>query len=92
MKKMPLRFTIPSIVLASVALLFNFVSAASYDYVFAIILICDICSALCLIPLIKLGLRWNYVVITVATVIIYTALDIGLRHFFGVRVFDIFRA
>jgi hypothetical protein len=91
MKEMPLKFTIPSIVLASLALLFNFVSATRYDYVFAIILVCDTCSALCLIPLIKLGLRWNYVVITVATVIVYTVLDIGFRHFFGVRVFDIFR-
>jgi hypothetical protein len=91
MKKMPLRFTIPSMLFASAALFFNFVAALRYDYVFAIIFICDICAALCLIPLIRLGLRCNYVVITVTLVILYTAIDIYLRHFWGVRFFDIFR-
>jgi len=91
MRMKPLIFAILAIVLTCVSLLLDNVSALRYDYIFAIIFICNIWSALCLIPLIRLGGWWNYVSIIVTIVILYTILDIYLRWFFHVNVFYIFR-
>lgn len=89
--RITLTFAALAIALASVAMLTSFVSAFRYNYIFATIFICEIFAIVCLIPLIRLGGRWSYIVTIVAIVILYTILDVCLRWFFGVRVLDIFR-
>lgn len=88
---MTLTFAILAIILASVAVIASFVSAPSYSYIFATIFICEIFAIACLVPLIRLGKRWNYVVTAIVIVILYTVSDVCLRIFFGVRVLDIVR-
>lgn len=87
----PLILAILAIVLICLSLLLDNVSALRYDYIYAYIIVCNICSALCLIPLIRFGGRWNFVLILVTIVALYTFADIFLRWFFHINLFYIFR-
>jgi len=74
-----------------VALALSFVSATSYAYIFAIILVFDAIAGGCVLYLFLRGGNWRVASTVLGLVVVYTVCDIGFRIFMGVRVLDLFR-